>query len=618
MRAQLLSKDFVMPVMESAIARLYRTSPAERRKLRIGLMVDTPQLMAWSVRILEDIRACTFAELCLVVYNSSACMAKSPPSPSLPLRALLLLRDKSTRQKLLFSRYAAWDTKQTRHRENPLAVNDCSSVLKDIPSLDVTPITHKFTHRFSADAVAAIRSYDLDVLLRFGFNLIRGEILQSARYGIWSFHHGDNDYYRGGPAHFWELVERHPTTGVILQVLNEELDAGLVLAKGLFRTEHGIFLRRNRYGPYWGTTYFVIQKLYELHRYGWDFVRSKAVPQVPYKGKRKIYRTPNNWETLKWLSRECLTAAGRMVARQVRPRKMLCWRTGIRFSKTPLFQEGVHALASFQWYDAPLGHFFADPMAFEHNGRRWLFVEDFDYGMNKAVISVAEIAGDGRVDVFIPCLTRPYHLSYPLVFAHEGEIFMLPETVANERAELYRAVNFPFEWKFEKVLVELPAVDTTPLYHEGRWWFFTTITEPKGWGATAFGFLFTANTLTAEWTLHPSSPIRCSVLDARSAGPILKWEGRLLRPTQSACPNYGYSFSLHDITKLDLEGFEQQRLATIDPVGIPHLVGTHSYSRAGDLEAIDGCMATRERFLDSLSHAREARPRPLTNAPHTV
>jgi hypothetical protein len=605
-----------MPVTESPIAKLYRTSPAERRKLRIGLMIDTPHFMAWSVRILEDIRASNFAELCLVVSNASARQSQSLPR-SLPLRALQFLKDKPARRKLFYSRYVAWDARfAPQLGENPLAVYDYSTVLTNIPTIEVTPITQKFIHRFSPDVVAAIRSYDLDVLIRFGFNLIRGDILRAARYGVWSFHHGDNDYYRGGPAHFWELVERHPTTGVILQVLNEELDAGLVLAKGVFVTQQGMFLRRNRYAPYWGTTHFVIQKLYELHRYGWDFVRSKAVPQVPYQGKRRLYRTPNNWETLKWLSRECLAATGRIATRQFRRRKLSSWRMGIRFSKTPLFEEGAGALGSFHWYDAPRGHSFADPIAFEHKGRRWLFVEDFDYAMNKAVISVAEVTSDGKVEVFTPCLTQPYHLSYPIVFAHQGEVFMIPETGSKERVELYRAVRFPFKWKFEKVLVQLRAVDTTPLYHEGRWWFFTSITEPKGWAALSF--LFTADTLTGEWTLHPRNPIAYSSIDARGAGPILQWEGRLLRPTQSACPNYGYSFSFHDITQLAPDRFEQHKIVTIDPVGIPHVVGTHSYSRSGDLEAIDACMVTSARFPASLLHSPVTRPRSLVNAAQTA
>jgi methionyl-tRNA formyltransferase len=73
---------------------------------------------------------------------------------------------------------------------------DCSTLLTGIESIEVKPVGKKFIHK------------ELGVLLRFGFNILSGEILTVARYGVWSYHHGDNDYYRGGPPHFWELVER--------------------------------------------------------------------------------------------------------------------------------------------------------------------------------------------------------------------------------------------------------------------------------------------------------------------------------------------------------------------------------------------------------------------------
>jgi hypothetical protein len=597
-----------MGVTESPISRLYRTSSANKPALRIGVMLNTAELAAWSVRIIEDILASNFAELRLVIYNAAVRMAGVQPP-------LGMLNEKQPRRELLFRSYAAWDAAHVQGtQDNPLAVYDYSRTLDNIPALEVTPTTLGITDWFPPDAIAAIRAYDLDVLIRFGFNRLRGDIFQASRYGIWAFHHGDNDYYRGSPPHFWELVERHPTTGVTLQVLNEESDGGLALAKGAFVTRQGMRLSQNRYAPYWGTTHFVIQKLNELHAYGWDFVQAKASRQTPYQGKRPLYHTPSNWEMLKWLSRESLAAAGRMAIRRLRPKTQLSWRIGTRFSHIPLFEEGAGALASFRWLDAPRGRWFADSMAFQHNGRQWLFMEDFDEDVKKAVISVAEIGSDGQMDAVRPCLIQPYHLSYPIVFAHDGDIFMIPETSENERVELYRARKFPFEWKLEKVLAPLRAVDTTPLYYGGRWWFFTTITEPRGWAA--LGYLFTADHLTGEWRLHPSSPISSSSLDARNAGPILQWGGRLLRSTQSAYPAYGYSFSFHEITQLDPGGFAQQTLATIDPAGAPPLLGTHTYSRAGDLEVIDGYMPARERLSDG--HARKSNSRPPANAANNL
>jgi len=585
-----------MPIADSPLGRLYRVSPASGPKLRIGLLLDTAVLAACAARIVEDIRASNFAELCLVVYNGSVSRPAASPQSNSPIcRAARVLRDRSIRRKLLYHRYLVWDDARTTDLENPLAPRDCSELFSAVPSITVEPIREKFTHRFSAEAVAAIRRYQPDVLLRFGFNIIRGDILKAARYGVWSYHHGDNEYFRGGPPHFWELVERHPHTGVILQVLTEELDGGVVLAKGLFATQQGLSLARNRYAPYWGTTHFVIQKLHELHRYGWEFVRSRILPDAPYRGRRKIYRMPDNGEVATWLLRELSGKAARAALRPVRSPKLLHWRVGIRRAAVPLYEEGPEAVTSFRWCHAPAGHYYADPMVFEHGGRRWLFVEDYDAARDKACIAVGEVASGGEVGPVVSCLDRAYHLSYPLVFSHDGELFMLPETGSHGCVELYRAVRFPYEWKLEKVLLPLRAVDTTPLYHDGRWWFFTTLTEPKGWAA--FGLLFTAETLTGDWTLHPASPISSSMSDARSAGPIIRTGNRLLRSTQSACPAYGSSFSLHEITRLDSERFEQKTIATIDPAGLLQLQGTHTYSRTGDLEAIDGCWAVGARAV---------------------
>ena len=48
-----------------------------------------------------------------------------------------------------------------------------------------------------------IKSKNLDILFRRDFRILKGEILNSARFGIWSFHHGDNDHFRGLPPGFW-------------------------------------------------------------------------------------------------------------------------------------------------------------------------------------------------------------------------------------------------------------------------------------------------------------------------------------------------------------------------------------------------------------------------------
>src|SRR2546429_3233758 len=58
------------------------------------------------------------------------------------------------------------------------------------------------------------------------------------RFGIISFHHGDNRINRGGPAGFWECYYEWPQTGFIIQRLTEELDAGDVLVRGSYATRY--------------------------------------------------------------------------------------------------------------------------------------------------------------------------------------------------------------------------------------------------------------------------------------------------------------------------------------------------------------------------------------------
>ena len=282
----------------------YLESPSKAPPLRIGLLADTPVLLACFAEMLGHIQASNFARLEMVVYNGDEPGREQAAQPhkSMVRKAADTLRDKKRRRRLLYTLYERWDRKQVAESQDPLRPVDCSEMLRGVDSLTVTPITKRFVHRFPPEAIERIREKNLDVLIRFGFNILRGEILQSARYGVWSYHHGDNDFYRGGPPYFWEVYEGNPTSGTILQVLTEELDGGHVLCKGYFATQLGISCARNRVEPYWGSSTFLIQKLQQLHGGGWERVESEMVPPAPYRGKTKIYTAPTNWQMVRWLA----------------------------------------------------------------------------------------------------------------------------------------------------------------------------------------------------------------------------------------------------------------------------------------------------------------------------
>ena len=53
-----------------------------------------------------------------------------------------------------------------------------------MPVVRVTPIKKKFSDYFTPEDVQRVRDHDLDVVLRFGFRILRGDALKVARHGV--------------------------------------------------------------------------------------------------------------------------------------------------------------------------------------------------------------------------------------------------------------------------------------------------------------------------------------------------------------------------------------------------------------------------------------------------
>jgi hypothetical protein len=494
------------PSAESMTGSPWRFSPAHHPPLRVGLLLDGPNLSAFFARVIEDIRASNFANLELLVFRKPHARPEAKRRRSSLDKIARKLLDREARKHALYDLYLRLD-KQMKPSNHPLDQVDCSHLLAGIETIEVEPIGKKFVHRFPDDVLDKIRAKDLDVLLRFGFNILHGEILNAARYGVWSYHHGDNEFYRGGPSHFWELREGAALSGVILQVLTEDLDGGLVLCKSLFSTEKTISVSRNRFAPYWGSTEFVIRKLNELHRFGWDYVLERAVPSVPYKGKRKIYRSPRNSDLIRWLGPIFLKKA---LHYPFRKETIQHWRIAIRQNRKPLFDPSNGDRSGFRWIEPQKGHFWADPFPLEHERKIYVFIEDFSYSDRRGRILVAELSSNGELISPTTCLeSADHHYSYPCVFRAGNDIFMVPEAFDSNSVDLYRCEQFPNRWKREATLLTGKFVDTTIWHYGGLWWLMTTKAEPDARTGTLL--LFYSDSLKARWNFHPANPISTDI-----------------------------------------------------------------------------------------------------------
>lgn len=264
------------------------------------------------------------------------------------------------------------------------------------------------------------------------------------------------------------------------------------------------------------------------------------------------------------------------------------WRVGWRFVEGPDVLT-LGRLPDTGWQDLPDDgyHFYADPFPFEHEGETYLFVEDFDHRLDKAVISAVAWDDHGPRGVPQTILSHAVHLSYPCVLEDSGEIWMIPETSNAQTVELYRAVRFPWEWERHSVLLEgVEASDVTPFRHDGRWW----LTAAVGFGGSLSDSLclWSAPELWGPWTPHAHNPVLVDIASARPAGHVHVRDGRLLRPVQDCRAGYGAAMGVAEITRLDDDGFEQQVIAQLGPGESWAGSRLHTLNTAGGIETIDG------------------------------
>jgi hypothetical protein len=217
-----------------------------------------------------------------------------------------------------------------------------------------------------------------------------------------------------------------------------------------------------------------------------------------------------------------------------------------------------------------------------------VFIEEYPYRLGKGMISHFTIDAAGKVSAPQMVLSRPYHLSYPQVFRHNGTFYMIPESSANRTVELYRAVSFPDKWVLEKVLLaDVKADQTTVMAHNGRMWLFAALSRWQSSTWDTLG-LFHADDLMSDWQPHQSNPVLLDARAARPAGAMYERDGNLYRPAQDCSTGYGAGLSLCRVDRLDEERFEQTVVSHFAPkTKDKGLAGLHTLNQDRGLEVID-------------------------------
>lgn len=85
---------------------------------------------------------------------------------------------------------------------------------------------------YNETMLSVIKEQKLDLLLLInGYGIIKKPLLNICPHGVLSYHHGDLRKYRGMPPVFWEMYYGEKEVGAVVQVLDEGLDKGEVMAE---------------------------------------------------------------------------------------------------------------------------------------------------------------------------------------------------------------------------------------------------------------------------------------------------------------------------------------------------------------------------------------------------
>ena len=431
-------------------------------------------------------------------------------------------------------------------------------------------------YRYKDIDIEKIKELNLDLMIRGGSGILKGAVLDICKLGIISFHHGDNDLNRGGPPGFWEVLNREPSTGFIIQRLTEELDGGDVIFKGNIATS--FMYKINSCKLYLKSSIFLHKTIEKL-----SFIdgNMKLYPKIPY--AYPLYKSPKFYESILYLIKTFFLFAKKIVGKVLGFKNL--WSVAYQFTndwKSSVLRKSIII-------KNPKNSFLADPFVTKYNDKTVLFVENFNFSSNKGVISAYQINPEGYKEIGV-VIEEKFHLSYPFLIQNENNLFMIPESSQAKDIRIYKCMEFPLKWKLHKILINnISAADTNIIKYNNKYWMFTNIDSSNiNDHSSELHIFYSDDLITTNWKPHVDNPVIFDSKQARNGGMIFSKDNELFRVFQKQdFDAYGSSLGIAKIKILTQNQYEEDILINIEPKFFKNIKRTHSFSYNANVLAID-------------------------------
>ena len=543
-------------------------SQFEQPKLRVATILNSFIQPAWVARIIQNLHDSTFFEIGLVV--------KIDNERNKPLSSNGKTNSNGT--PLLWKAYSMIDNRTLTPYADPFEPIDLFHLLKDVETLNIKIREIERLPRLTDQNISKVSAGSIDVALDFTDHRFDGLASAMAKNGVWTFYPAGHITNGSAPQGFLHLMRGITTIDFILGVTGPDLQQDSILYKSSTATDL-YSMKGTRSKLYWKSANAILRELRKVNLSGPGYL--KTADETPMSNLDSVIPPMlTNWNAVVFLSKIARRRLGLRVWNWLhKDRWFLAYKLG-----TPDFPP--KSLSDFSYMIPPKGKFWADPFPIERMGKYYIFMEEFDYSLMKAHISVIEMETDGKWKEPVKVLERDYHLSYPFIFEWEGDLYMIPESKKNRTVELYRCVKFPTQWEFQKVLIgDIQAVDSTLCEAGGKWWLFCNV-GGKEFSSNDELHIFYADTPVGDWKPHKNNPVKSDVKSSRPAGRLFWRGGELYRPSQDCSVRMGGAMVINRVKTITIDSFQEEEASRIEP-GIKGIYGAHTLNTTTNLTMVD-------------------------------
>lgn len=265
------------------------------------------------------------------------------------------------------------------------------------------------------------------------------------------------------------------------------------------------------------------------------------------------------------------------------------WNIAIRpISDKRLYQDdGTKEL--FKVIPNSFRYWCADPFIITAGEEDYLFFEMFDRFKGKGVIGYRTIDKNGKIGKMQKAYESENHLSFPFIFEHGGEYYMMPESSYDRNLTLLKTKHFPDQWEVVKTWFSGEKICDSVMFEKDGNVFL--LTQPIEYPYT-HAKLDLYKLQNGEWRSCCINPVVNDSSCARMAGAVINESGQLIRPGQD-CKTYGDAVCFSEMGAVGERQYCEKELKriSVDMINVcnqnDQAKGIHTYNSSNRYEVID-------------------------------